>query len=82
MKKSKFKDKLKRFRNGKNLSKNNYPNVGKFAIIDVRNMNYMKDEHGRINYYDTFEEASLICEMYEFENAWIMQLMYNHKETI
>ena len=82
MKKSTFKNKLKRFKKGKNLSKHNYPNVGKFVIIDLRTMDYMKDEQKRIVYYDTFEEAELICCMYEFENAWIMQLMYNHREPI
>lgn len=82
MKKSTFKNKLKRFKKGKNLSKHNYPNVGKFVIIDLRTMDYMKDEQKRIVYYDTFEEAKLICGMYEFENAWIMQLMYNHREPI
>lgn len=81
MKKSTFKDKLKKFKNGKNLSKYNYPNVGKFVIIDLRIMDYMKDEEKRIVYYDTFEEAELICGMYEFKNAWVLKLMYNHKET-
>ena len=52
----------------------------KYVIIDLRNMNYMKDENGKINYYETEEEACLVCGMYEFENAWVMKLIFNHIE--
>lgn len=55
---------------------------GQYVIIDLRNMDFMKDEAGKINYYDTEEEALQICGMYEFENAWVMKLIYNHRETI
>ena len=54
---------------------------GQYVIIDLRNMDFMKDEAGKINYYDTEEEALQICGMYEFEDAWVMKLIYNHKET-
>lgn len=54
---------------------------GQFVIIDLRNMDFMKGEDGKIKYYDTFEEACSICGMYEFENAWVMELKYNHIET-
>ena len=40
----------------------------------------MKNEEGKINYYDTEEEACAVCGMYEFENAWVMKLIYNHIE--
>ena len=53
---------------------------GQFVIIDLRNMDFMKDEEGKISYYDTMDEACATCGMYEFENAWVMQLMYNHIE--
>jgi len=52
----------------------------KYVIIDLRNMDYMKDENGKINYYETVEEACLVCGMYEFENAWVMKLIFNHIE--
>lgn len=52
----------------------------KFVIIDLRNMDFMKDEDGKINTYDTEDEASTVCGMYEFENAWVCQLVYNHIE--
>lgn len=51
-----------------------------FVIIDLRNMDFMKNEQGEINYYDTEEEAATTCGMYEFENAWVMKLIYNHIE--
>ena len=54
---------------------------GQFVIIDLRNMDFMKDQEGIIKYYDTMDEASTVCGMYEFEDAWVMQLMYNHKEA-
>jgi len=52
----------------------------KYVIIDLRNMDYMKDGEGNMDYYDTREEAAETCGMYEFENAWVMQLIYNHIE--
>ncbi len=52
----------------------------KYVIIDLRNMDFFKDEKGKIIYLDTEEDASLTCGMYEFENAWVMKLIYNHIE--
>lgn len=54
----------------------------KYVIIDLRNMDYMKDKDGKICMYDTLDEASAVCGMYEFEDAWICQLIFNHKENI
>tara|TARA_R110002126_G_scaffold5861_1_gene31212 strand:+ start:1028 stop:1198 length:171 start_codon:yes stop_codon:yes gene_type:complete len=54
---------------------------GQYVIIDLRNMDFMKNEEGKIEYYDTMEDACLTCGMYEFENARVMQLMYNHIEN-
>jgi hypothetical protein len=52
----------------------------KYAIIDFRNMDFMQNEEGKINYYDTMAEARLTCAMYEFENVWVVELMYNYIE--
>ena len=52
----------------------------KYVIIDFRNMDYMKDEFGKIKYYDTEDEACEVCGMYEFENAWVCKLIFNHIE--
>ena len=51
-----------------------------YVIIDLRDMDFMKDEFGAIKYYDTMEDACSTCGMYDFEDVWVMQLMYNHKE--
>ena len=53
---------------------------GQYVIIDLRTMYFMKNEEGKINYYDTEEDACTVCGMYEFENAWVMKLIYNHIE--
>jgi hypothetical protein len=50
----------------------------KYIIIDLRNMDFMKDSYGSIKLFDTEEEARETCGMYEFENAWVMKLLYNH----
>ena len=55
---------------------------GQYVIIDLRNMDFMKDGGGKINYYDTEDEACNICGIYEFEDAWVMKLIYNHKEKV
>ena len=53
---------------------------GQYVIIDLRNMGFMKDKDGSIIYYDTEEEARNVCGMYEFVNAWVVKLVYNHIE--
>ena len=53
---------------------------GKYVIIDLRTMDFVKDETGTIKYYDTEEQAGLACGIHELENAWVMQLVYNHIE--
>ena len=55
---------------------------GQYVIIDLRNMGYMKDKDGNIIYYNTEEEARNICGLYEFVDAWVMKLIYNHKEGL
>lgn len=55
---------------------------GQYVIIDLRTMDIMKDQSGNIIYYNTEEEACNVCGIYEPENAWIMKLIYNHKEEL
>lgn len=57
-----------------------YKMKGQYVIIDLRDMDFMKDEEGKINFYDTRQEAAETCGMYEFKNAWVMELIYNHIE--
>jgi hypothetical protein len=54
---------------------------GQFVIVDLRNMDFMKDKENKICVYDTEQEASEVCGMYEFENAWVCELKYNHIEN-
>jgi hypothetical protein len=53
---------------------------GQYVIINLLDMDFMKNKEGKINYYDTEEEAFIVCGMYELENAWVMKLIYNHIE--
>lgn len=53
---------------------------GQYVIIDLRDMDFFKDDDGKIKFFDDYEDALLHCGMYEFENAWVMQLMHNHIE--
>ncbi len=39
---------------------------GQYVIIDLRNMDFMKNEDGNINYYNSEDEACTVCGMYEF----------------
>ena len=53
---------------------------GQYVIIDLRTMDFMKNEDGEVDFYDTIEEACEVCGMYEFENVWVCKLMFNHIE--
>lgn len=53
--------------------------VGKYVIVkDLVFSDFMKDEDGKINLYDSFDAASLVCGMYEFEDVLIMEIKYNY----
>jgi hypothetical protein len=54
---------------------------GQYVIIDLNNMDFMKDENKKIRFYDTLEEATQTCGMYEFENVWVLKLEFNHIEN-
>ena len=53
-----------------------------YVIIDLRNMDFMKDEENKINYYDTEQEACEVCGIYEFPDVLICKIVYNHIEPI
>jgi hypothetical protein len=54
--------------------------VGKYVIIDLYNMDFMKNDKGVVMCYNTEDEASEICGLYEFKNVWVAKLIYNHIE--
>ena len=53
---------------------------GKYVIIDLKNMDYMKDDLGKIKTYKTLEEALETCGMYEFSDVWVCKLEHNYIE--
>ena len=53
---------------------------GKYVIADLRDRMFMVDNKHNVAYFDTEEEALNVCGMYEFENVWVMKLVYNHIE--
>lgn len=52
-----------------------------YVIVDLKKNEVMKDINGEIKYYDSEEGAKLICGLYEFENVWVVKLVYNHIEN-
>lgn len=56
--------------------------VGKFIIIkDLDFSDYMKNENGDIDTYNTHEAAQITCGMYEFEDVLILEIKENYKES-
>jgi hypothetical protein len=59
--------------------------IGKHIIIknlkfkECQN-DFMKDKDGKIILYDTLEEAMEVCGIYEFPNALVCKIEYNHIE--
>jgi|TARA_R110000868_G_scaffold79876_2_gene227087 uncharacterized protein YqkB len=53
---------------------------GQYVIINLIDMDFMKNKEGEIIYYDTEEYACDVCGIMEFKNAWVMKLIYNHIE--
>ncbi len=53
----------------------------KYIIVDIETKEFFhSSENGRINIINTLEEAKEICGIYEFPNAWICKLEFNHIE--
>jgi len=51
-----------------------------FIITDLSFSDFMKDEEGNIQLYNTPEEAGVVCGMYEFEDAIVCKVIFNHVE--
>jgi hypothetical protein len=54
--------------------------INKYAILDLKSKDFMKNKKGEINFYDTKQEAITICSIYEFENVWVVKMIHNYKE--
>ena len=57
----------------------NKESVGKFIIVkDLKFSDFMKNEKGEISVYDSYDQAMLVCGMYEFEDVLVMEIKYNY----
>ncbi len=55
--------------------------VGKYIIItDILFTDFMKDKNGKINLYDTLDDACVTCGMYEFPDVLVCKIEFNHVE--
>ena len=55
--------------------------VGKYVIVkDLNFSDFMKDDKGKINVYETLEEACEVCGMYEFDDVLVLKVEFNHIE--
>ena len=52
----------------------------KYIIVDIINKDFFKDVNGNTKMFETFEDAETHCGIYELENAWICELIYNYKK--
>ncbi len=41
---------------------------------------YEERKKGEINVYDTYDQAMLVCGMYEFEDVLVMEIKYNYDD--
>ena len=53
---------------------------GKYIILDLRTMDYFKTKYGELKLFDSQDDACEYCGMYEFPNAWVCKLIFNHIE--
>ena len=57
----------------------NKESVGKFVIVkDLKFSDFMKNEKGEINVYDSYDQAMLVCGMCEFEDVLVIEIKYNY----
>lgn len=54
--------------------------VGKYIIVKDLQFNDFYKENGDIALCDSFEEANIVCGMYEFPDVLILKIEYNHVE--
>ena len=41
---------------------------------------YEERKNGDINVYDTYDQAMIVCGMYEFEDVLVMEIKYNYDD--
>ena len=55
-------------------------NNKQYIIVDIINKEFFKDVNGNVKIFDDYDNALLYCGIYEFENAWVCELIHNHIE--
>ena len=55
-------------------------NNKQYIIVDIINKEFFKDVNGKVKIFDDYDDALLHCGIYEFENAWVCELLHNHIE--
>jgi hypothetical protein len=53
---------------------------GQYVIVDALTMEFFRDKNEKVRFFDNEEHAIEICKNYEFENAWVMQLVHDYTE--
>ena len=51
-----------------------------YIIVDIISKEFFKDVNGNVKIFQDYDDALLHCGIYEFENAWVCELIHNHIE--
>jgi hypothetical protein len=51
-----------------------------YIIVDIINKKFFLDVNGNVKVFNDYNNALLICGIFELENAWVCQLKHNHIE--
>jgi hypothetical protein len=55
--------------------------IDQYIIVDIINKNFFLDIHGNVKVFNDYDSALLHCGIHELENAWVCQLIHNHREN-
>ena len=51
-----------------------------YIIVDIVSQEFFKNVDGSVKIFDDYDDALWYCGIYEFENAWVCELIHNHIE--
>jgi len=49
-----------------------------YIIVDIKEQVFFKDQAGNVMKFNSIDDAKLHCGIYELENAWICEMLYNY----
>lgn len=55
-------------------------NNKQYIIVDIISKEFFKNVDSDVKIFDDYDDALLHCGIYEFENAWVCELIHNHIE--